>query len=163
MVYISSSSAATKKFGFDLARKILRLGPGRRARVLALTGDLGSGKTTLVQGFFRGLGLRRRATSPTFILMRRAALGRGKFRNVFHLDAYRLRKLSELQVLELEPVMLNSKNIVLIEWADRIKGALPRLKASSVLWVRLSHGQQENQRVIGLRNTKKYEYTKHSA
>ena len=154
MVYISSSSAATKKLGFDLARKILRLGPGQRARVLALTGDLGSGKTTLVQGFFCGLGVRRQATSPTFILMRRAALGRGKFRNVFHLDAYRLHKLSELQALELEPVMLNSKNIVLIEWAERIKRALPRLKASGVLWIRFGHGRQENERKIQMKNEK---------
>lgn len=145
MNFTSSSSAETKKFAASLAKKILRSKhPQRHALVLALTGELGSGKTTFVKGFCRGLGLKNKVVSPTFILMRRGALKHKRFKNVFHVDAYRIKNTKELKPLRFKEVLDNPENIVLIEWADIIKKALPR----NASWLRFSHGKKEKERAI---------------
>ncbi len=135
----SFSSSKTKQLGFWLARS---LRPGRKATMVALVGELGSGKTTFVQGFFRGLGLKRRAQSPTFILMRRISLSRGKFNNVFHVDAYRLQA-RDLKILNLKEILRQPGNLLLIEWAER----LPKLPKNAIN-VKFQHGKRENERVI---------------
>jgi len=111
--------------------------------VFALKGNLGAGKTTFVQGFFRGLGLKR-AASPTFIIMRRYSLKRGIFKNVYHMDAYRLKKTKELKVLEFGEILADPQNIVLIEWPERIKNILPK----NVKWIIFKHGKKEDERII---------------
>jgi len=138
-----------------------RTGDARRggAAILALRGDLGAGKTTFVQGFFRGLGLRRRAPSPTFIIMRRHALGarrppaararrgisrRPQFSNVFHVDAYRLKGAKPLAALGFKGVLSDPRNIVLIEWADRVRGIVPK----GALWLAFGHGKNAAERSI---------------
>ncbi|MEK7195101.1 MAG: tRNA (adenosine(37)-N6)-threonylcarbamoyltransferase complex ATPase subunit type 1 TsaE, partial [Patescibacteria group bacterium] len=126
--YLSSSSEETKKLGEKLAKRTLKSRLGKTAKVFALQGELGSGKTTFIQGFFRGLGLKR-APSPTFIIMRRSAVNNKKYKNVFHIDAYRLRRSKELGILGFKEVLVNPRNIVLIEWAERIKKALPKNNA----------------------------------
>lgn len=110
---------------------------GRGASVFALSGELGGGKTTFVQGFLRGLGIKRRAASPTFILMRR-------FGNLHHLDAYRLKKPSELARLGFPEILRNPRNIVLVEWADRVRKLIPR----NAIWIKFKHGKKENERII---------------
>jgi len=149
MVYQSFSSRETKKLGEELARKLLTscsLPPASRgALIFALAGELGSGKTTFVQGFFRGLGLKR-AASPTFIIMRRTALKSRKFKNVFHVDAYRIKKPKELSALGFRDILENPQNIVLIEWAEKIKNILPK----RAFWLRFRHGKKENERKISL-------------
>lgn len=151
-IYQSFSSEETKKLGEKIAKQFDRaMAPAGRvatkkntgALVFALKGELGAGKTTFVQGFFRGLGLKKRAPSPTFIIMRRHALPRQRG-NVFHVDAYRLRKAADLGVLDFDDVLANPKNIVLIEWADRAKQILPK----SAVWLTFRHGKQENERRI---------------
>jgi len=143
--YLSFSSEETKKLGEKLARIVLRKPLGKTAKVFALTGELGSGKTTFVQGFFRGLGLKR-AASPTFIIMRRTALKNKKFKNVFHVDAYRIKKPKELNTLDFGDILKNPRNIVIIEWAEKIKGILPK----GSVWLRFRHGKKENEREISL-------------
>ena len=95
----SYSSAETAKFATELARKIKPNKSG--ATVLALQGDLGAGKTTFTQGFARGLGIKRRTASPTFIIMRRFAIpamrGKKQFKNFYHIDAYRFKKIDSLE------------------------------------------------------------------
>jgi tRNA A37 threonylcarbamoyladenosine biosynthesis protein TsaE len=76
----SFSSAETRRFGERVARALVRQGKRRTARVVTLRGELGSGKTTFVQGFARGAGARGKVVSPTFIIMRRmkiAGVSRG--------------------------------------------------------------------------------------
>lgn len=141
--YLSFSSRETKKFGKDFARRVLKNGSEKNAAVVALSGELGSGKTTFVQGFFRGLGLKR-APSPTFIIMRRSKLKNKKFKDVYHVDAYRIRKSAELRVLEFHKTLSDPKNIILIEWAENIKKVLP--KNSS--WIYFHHGKKENERAV---------------
>ena len=144
--YQSCSSATTKKLGENLAKKILAGRPQNRATVVGLSGELGSGKTTFIQGFFRGMGLRKRALSPTFILMRRVELKNRKFKNLFHIDAYRMKNSREIVQLGLDKITKNPQNIVLIEWADTLKRMLPR----NTIWVNFKHGKKERERIIRL-------------
>lgn len=115
--------------------------------MFALEGDLGAGKTTFVQGFFSGLGTRKRPASPTFIIMRRQGLKKGKFKNVFHIDAYRLKKPAHLEALGFREATASPENIILIEWADRVRSLLPK----TTHWIHFKHGAKENKRTIVMR------------
>jgi len=138
------SAEETKKIGGLLAKKIFALRPGKKAVIIGLLGDLGSGKTTLVQGFLRASGWKKRITSPTFVLMRRYPLRGKKFKNIYHLDAYRL-KSSEIHHLGLGDTIKDPRNIILAEWPENIKK-----KNWEGIKVRLAHGKKENERVIRL-------------
>lgn len=112
---ISHSSEQTQRFGARLASL---LEPGD---VLALMGELGSGKTVFVQGVARGLGVQEPVHSPTFILANEYRSGRLP---LFHVDAYRLNNVAEALGLGLEDYLADF-GVTAIEWADRIKEALP--------------------------------------
>jgi tRNA threonylcarbamoyladenosine biosynthesis protein TsaE len=148
MAYQSFSLANTKALGRRVAEALVRRGAGRRATVIALRGDLGSGKTTFTQGFFVGFGSRARAVSPTFILMRRTPVRRGGFRNLIHIDAYRLRSPDDLMALEWKKLCADPANVLVIEWADRIRQLLPR----SATRISFRHGKREHGRIIHLSN-----------
>jgi len=144
--YLSSSSEETKRLGEKLAKKIFKSYPGKTAKIVALTGELGSGKTTFVQGFFRGLGIRKRATSPTFVIFRRFTFHVSGFKNLYHVDAYRIKKPKELNALGFGDILKNPQNIVLVEWAEKIKRILLR----NALWLKFRHGGKENERAISI-------------
>jgi tRNA threonylcarbamoyladenosine biosynthesis protein TsaE len=121
-----------------------RSGRCAHALVLALRGDLGAGKTTFTQGFFRGLGIKKNPISPTFVIMRRYAIRNSEFRNVYHFDAYRLKKEEDMEVLEFGKIRSDPKNIILVEWPEKIQGALPR----GTVRLNFIHGKKENERII---------------
>ena len=110
----------------------------KHSNILALTGDLGSGKTTFLQGFASGLGIKQRVISPTFIIMRkydsRIKIQESRFKNFYHIDLYRLERNVEQDVknLGLEEIWNNSRNIVAIEWAEKIKDSVPK----SATWIK---------------------------
>lgn len=150
--YHSFSSKETEKIGETIAKNITRLHRSALARhekrkkavVFALHGDLGSGKTTFVKGFFRGLGVKGRVKSPTFIIMRRSGI-RGKiFTNVFHIDAYRLRKADDLLAIDFKTIIGDLRNIILIEWPENAKGMIPR----GAHRLKFTYGKKENERTI---------------
>jgi tRNA threonylcarbamoyladenosine biosynthesis protein TsaE len=100
-----------------------------KAFVLALKGDLGGGKTTFLKGFAQGLGIKQRITSPTFVIIKRFQLNNltiKQFNNFYHIDCYRVQKPKEILNLGFREIIANSRNIVAIEWADRIKKILPK-------------------------------------
>jgi tRNA threonylcarbamoyladenosine biosynthesis protein TsaE len=90
--------------------------------VLALSGDLGAGKTTFVQGLAAGLRIPERVTSPTFILMREYFGGRYP---LVHMDIYRLSNMQEVIDLGYEE-FLDPGHIIAVEWGDAIEPLLPR-------------------------------------
>lgn len=136
--YISSSSAKTKKFGEKLAKQILKKKLKKRAFVIGLEGELGGGKTTFLQGFARGLGIREKILSPTFVIMKKFKI-RGnsysnscKFANLYHIDCYRIQKPKELIDLGFKEIISEPKNIVVIEWADRVRKIIPK----TAIWIK---------------------------
>jgi tRNA threonylcarbamoyladenosine biosynthesis protein TsaE len=106
---VSASAEATEAAGQRLGRT---LGPGA---VVALTGELGAGKTCFVQGLVRGLGAAVRATSPTFVLVNEY---KGRV-PIHHVDAYRTDSMTELMDLGLLE-MIGGEGVTLIEWADKL-------------------------------------------
>lgn len=89
--------------------------------VIALQGDLGAGKTTLVQGVARGLGVDRPVTSPTFILVNEYPSSP----RLYHVDCYRLADApAEAASIGLAEILYDD-GICAIEWADRLEGLLP--------------------------------------
>ena len=116
---ITASAGQTRKFGQGVAKKILEAPLGKQAKILGLVGDLGSGKTTFLQGFAKGLGVKEKINSPTFVIMKR-------FGNFYHIDCYRIKNSKELFDLGLKKIISNPQNIVAIEWANIVKRALPK-------------------------------------
>ncbi|OGY96547.1 MAG: tRNA (adenosine(37)-N6)-threonylcarbamoyltransferase complex ATPase subunit type 1 TsaE [Candidatus Liptonbacteria bacterium GWB1_49_6] len=144
-IFRSSSSAATKRFAEKFAKTATRSRvPRKGALVIALSGELGSGKTTFAQGFLRGLGIVKRTTSPTFIIFRRYAIRHLQFAEVYHVDAYRLRSPREILALGFQEMLRNPRAIILVEWPERIRGILPR----GILRIRFSHGRESRERRI---------------
>jgi tRNA threonylcarbamoyladenosine biosynthesis protein TsaE len=105
--------------------------------VVSLTGDLGAGKTTFVQGAAAGLGIAQPVLSPTFTLVRQYEGSPA----VFHLDVYRLDRLQDVVDLGFEEI-LDSGGVVFIEWGDVIEALLPE----SYLEVELSLQDEEEDR-----------------
>ncbi len=90
--------------------------------ILALSGDLGAGKTTFAQGFARGLGIEDRIISPTFLIIRQYPIPNQK--NFFyHIDLYRIENI-DFKSSGLEEILSEPTNVVLIEWAEKIEGHL---------------------------------------
>lgn len=119
MVVKSNSAKDTGKFANKLAKKFLKTGG-----VIALIGDLGAGKTIFAQGFAKGLGIKEKIISPTFILQREYKIPSSK-KILYHLDLYRLENEEQFKHLGLEE-LFESGNIILIEWADKIKNIFPK-------------------------------------
>lgn len=132
-VYLTNSSDQTQ----EVAEKSVK---GIKTRILALYGELGSGKTTFIQGLARGLGVAKRIISPTFVIIRHYKVGirnpvRGEarqrrqelgIRNFYHIDLYRIEDNKEIEGLGLEEIINDPQNLVAIEWAEKMKNSLPK-------------------------------------
>ncbi len=133
--YQSQSEDETKQIAEELGRKT-------RNHIFALTGELGAGKTIFVQGFAKGLGIKDKIISPTFVLIRQHKIP-GTKKVLYHIDLYRLENTTNLKELGLEEIWSNPNNIILIEWAEKIK-ELPKNA------IRISIQKQGNDRLITL-------------
>ncbi len=121
MEYITNSEKETKKLAQDLAKRIQQENLGN---VVALNGDLGAGKTTFVQGFAQGLGIKEKIISPTFVLIRQHLIPGGNL--LYHIDLYRLNNEKGFEELGLKELLDNPNNLLLIEWAEKIEKYLPK-------------------------------------
>lgn len=116
-VFSSHSPSETIDFGMRFAKHFLS------GTVVALVGELGSGKTTLIQGFAKGLGIPKgQVKSPTFVLFH---IYNGRF-PVYHFDLYRLTKTSELEDIGLDEYLSDRQAVSVIEWAERASSVLPK-------------------------------------
>jgi tRNA threonylcarbamoyladenosine biosynthesis protein TsaE len=124
--FLTRSEKGTEKLGEKIGKKILKEKLDKTAKILVLEGDLGGGKTTFLKGFAKGLGIKEKILSPTFILFRKFQIPNSKFQNFYHIDCYRIEKPREILNLGFREIIKDPKNIVAIEWADKIKKILPR-------------------------------------
>lgn len=125
---ITRGPEETKKFAGELAKKILKtpLLKEKGAFAVGLKGDLGGGKTTFVQGFAKGLGIKEKITSPTFSIFKIYKLKSGSYKLLYHFDCYRIENPEEVLPLGFKEIISDPQNIVLIEWAENIKEILPK-------------------------------------
>ncbi|MBI2676767.1 MAG: tRNA (adenosine(37)-N6)-threonylcarbamoyltransferase complex ATPase subunit type 1 TsaE [Candidatus Yanofskybacteria bacterium] len=150
MKFLSKSPKETQKAAGVLAKKITRKTLQKRtALVLGLEGELGAGKTTFVKGFAKGLGLKNKISSPTFVLIKSYNLKLTTYNNLFHIDAYRLKDHEDLIRLGIKEIFSNPKNLILIEWSDRVRKILPK----NYLRIHIDH-IDENERKIVIENDK---------
>ncbi|HUY69896.1 MAG TPA: tRNA (adenosine(37)-N6)-threonylcarbamoyltransferase complex ATPase subunit type 1 TsaE [Candidatus Tyrphobacter sp.] len=146
MKILSRSEKETKKLARFLAEEVLKTGLSQKALVFGLEGDLGAGKTSFIKGFAAALGIKK-ITSPTFLIERRFRISpslHAPFRHLYHLDAYRLKSEKELAGLGFTELVAEPRNIILIEWADRV----PKLLPPRTLKLKFSHGRGEGERLI---------------
>ena len=114
-MFTSASVAETEAAGARVAQEV------RPEEVLALAGNLGTGKTQFVKGFARGLGFPRPVTSPTFTLLHEYLGGR---LSIYHFDFYRLEDLTALKGIGFDEYIFGD-GVSIIEWADRFPTAIP--------------------------------------
>jgi tRNA threonylcarbamoyladenosine biosynthesis protein TsaE len=95
------------------------------ATIIALSGDLGAGKTTFAQGIARALGIEENVTSPTFVIEKIYQLDGQKFSRLIHIDAYRLNDPHELEVLGWKEIIADPANLILVEWPEKAAGLIP--------------------------------------
>lgn len=128
----SHSPEETRRMGNHLG------GALQTGDVICLQGELGAGKTTLVQGIAQGWGSLDSVSSPTFILIN--VYRRADGNQLFHMDAYRLDSVPEAEELDLDSML--TEGALIIEWPERMNGLIPTER----LWVGLEHaGEQERE------------------
>jgi tRNA threonylcarbamoyladenosine biosynthesis protein TsaE len=142
-----ATAAAMRDLGRELATRL------RAGDLVILTGPLGAGKTTLVQGIGEGLGVRGPVTSPTFVIARVHPALAGSGPSLVHADAYRLGSISEVDDLDLDADMASA--VTVVEWgeglaeglaADRLEISIQPDPDSDTRTVRLiGHGRRWNE------------------
>jgi len=143
--YFTYNPSQTKKLGENLVKKILP--PKNKAFIVGLEGDLGGGKTTFLQGFAKGLGIKEKILSPTFVILKKFKITKRKnkkqktknknaktqkFKNFYHVDCYRITEPKEILNLGFKEIISNPENIVAIEWVERIKKIIPK----GTVWIK---------------------------
>jgi len=156
--FISKSEKETLKFAESFARRL------RGGEVIGLIGELGAGKTVFVKGLARGLGIKGRVQSPTFLLMkiydvkkessrktgRKVTLSRGlPIKFLCHVDAYRLMGADELVDVGLLDWLGRPDTVTVIEWADKVQKLLQGRK---VIKINFEIGEKEEKRIIKISN-----------
>lgn len=131
--FISHSPEQTRRIGMRLGAL---LNPGD---VICLQGDLGAGKTTLVQGLAQGWGSLDPVSSPTFVIVN--MYRRPDESELYHLDTYRLESAPEAEMLDLDDML--EVGPLVIEWAERIASVLPAER----LWLTLEYIDEEKRSI----------------
>lgn len=144
IIITTKNSIQTRKVGKNLAQEMLKSGGGKTAPVLTLSGDLGAGKTTFLQGFAAGLGIKEKILSPTFVLMKRFKISDARFKNFYHIDCYRLNNSEEILYLGLKKIVANPENIVAIEWPEKIKKTLPK----NAILIKFTHLKENKRKIL---------------
>lgn len=143
---VTKSAKETQKVAAQLAVEAAKKVIGS-ALVIALEGELGSGKTTFVQGFAKAFGVEEKVLSPTFVLMKVYPLKQRRFKHLVHIDCYRLDSAKDLLHLGFREILKDKDAIILIEWADKIRRILPH----DAIRISFCHGKRPQERILYIR------------
>jgi tRNA threonylcarbamoyladenosine biosynthesis protein TsaE len=136
--FISHSPAETESLGETFGRA------ARHGFVFALSGELGAGKTQLVKGLARGLGVAARVHSPTFTLVNEYAGGRLR---LFHLDLYRLESRGQILAAGLEEY-LQPDGVAVIEWAERLEDGRWKMEDGKIKKVKIEIVNETERKIV---------------
>jgi tRNA threonylcarbamoyladenosine biosynthesis protein TsaE len=114
--FVSTSPEETIQFGVEIGKRLAG------NETIALFGELGAGKTTLVKGIVSGLGIKKRVKSPSFVMITEYTEGKKK---VYHIDLYRIKGEEEAEGIGLFDY-LAAPGVKIIEWAEKVEGFLPK-------------------------------------
>jgi len=145
--YLTKTPAQTKKLGKHLAKQL------KGGEILALSGNLGSGKTTFVKGLALGLGIKHTITSPTFVLFKVYSVKHKTIKQLVHVDCYRVNG-AELTAVGLNDYLNDPQTVVAIEWPDKIK------KQPNWLIINFTFAKKEKQRLITIKKPTKDKLSK---
>ena len=124
MKYVSKSIKETACIAETFLKQVKKC-PHKKALVVGLEGDLGSGKTAFTKEVAKLFGVKGTVTSPTFVIEKIYKLKNQLFDYLIHIDAYRLNSGDELRHLGWKEIAANPKNIILVEWPERVIKILP--------------------------------------
>src|SRR3989338_892367 len=144
---LTRSEQETISLGQELALKL------KGGDIVALHGELGAGKTTLVKGIAAGLGVKDDILSPTFTLMNvyhLTTLPPNHLTTFVHIDTYRLKNEQELIEIGVEDYLGDPKTVCVIEWPEKIQKLLKGMKTTRVT---LSHGADNERKIVIRENT----------
>lgn len=114
----------------DVAKKLLMHASENSssvgASILALSGNLGAGKTTLVQEIAKIMEVVEQITSPTFVVMKRYQTNHPVFEELIHIDAYRIEEVGEMEVLGFSQWLGKPQTLICIEWPEKIASLIPK-------------------------------------
>jgi tRNA threonylcarbamoyladenosine biosynthesis protein TsaE len=136
--FISHSPAETESLGEKFGRAV------QSGVIFALSGELGAGKTQLVKGIARGLGITARVHSPTFTLVNEYSGGRLK---LFHLDLYRLETPAQILSVGLEE-FLQPDGVAVIEWAERLEDGRWKMEDGKIKKVQIEIVSEMERKIV---------------
>ena len=140
---ITKSAEETKRIAANLAKEVKKQRLLKYAFIIVLEGNLGSGKTTFIQGLASGLGVKEKVLSPTFLILKQFPIALKNYKNFYHIDAYRLKNSAEILELGFKDLIKNPENIIIIEWADKIRRLLPK----KTLWIKFSNLKGDKRKI----------------
>lgn len=129
--YLSKSANQTQKIAEILIQALIK-NHQDKPNVFALQGNLGAGKTTFMQGIAKALKIKNKILSPTFVIMKNYKINSKNFNQLFHIDCYRFDSPNEITALNFKQIINNPKNLIFIEWPEKIKKFLPK----STVWIK---------------------------
>jgi tRNA threonylcarbamoyladenosine biosynthesis protein TsaE len=125
------------------------LGKKDNATVIALSGDLGAGKTTITKEIAKQLGIKEIVVSPTFVIMKIYKLESNSkhysnFKKLIHIDAYRIEDAKEFINFDWEEIISDKENLVILEWPEKIKNIIPK----NAIKIYLTHIDEETRQIM---------------
>lgn len=135
--YLAKDVTDTKQIAFKVAQDLLLIRDhGESGILVCLWGDVGAGKTTFVQGLAEQLGVEEVVNSPTFLVMKKYLLTKSwDGYNLFHFDCYRVNMLEDVLNLGWREILSDKRNIIFVEWPDKILNLLPAKKINIRLMI----------------------------